>query len=245
MPPLVPRVFHQIWVGPKPLPDEFRAYQETWRRHHPAWKLRLWTEDDLPSDLRRPEARDRLRAASERSDILRLELLWRYGGVYIDTDFECVRPIDPLIDGLDFFTAEIGLGRINNAFIGSVAGHEILERALDEMRPREFYGADKASAGPEFLDPLLHDYPAITVFPARLFYPSTEEMRKDAVAVHHAARTWVDEAGLRVRLAKAERRAEKAKRQLARAQQDLRRARRDRSLPIRALRFLRSLRDRG
>ena len=53
----------------------------------------------LPGDLRRPEAAERLRAPAERSDILRLELLWREGGVYVDTDFECLRSIEPLLDG--------------------------------------------------------------------------------------------------------------------------------------------------
>lgn len=241
MPPLVPRVFHQIWVGHKPLPDEFRAYQETWLRHHPAWELKLWTEDNLPVELRRPEARDRLRHGAERSDILRLELLWRFGGVYVDTDFECLRSLEPLIDGLEFFLAEIGFGRINNAFMGSVPGHEILDRALDELRPREFHGVDKAAAGPEFLDPLVKQYPSVTVFPAALFYPDTPELRKSAVAVHHEARTWVDEAGIRLRLAKAEQRAEKAKRQLARARAELRQARRNRSVVFRLLRSLRAL----
>lgn len=243
MPTVVPRVFHQIWVGPDPLPEAFRAYQASWLRHHPGWELTLWTEENLPGELRRPEARDRLRHGAERSDILRLELLWRFGGVYVDTDFECLRSLEPLIDGLDFFVAEIGFGRINNAFMGAVAGHEILDRALDELRPRAFHGVDKAAAGPEFLDPLLKQYPGVTIFPAPLFYPSTPEQRRSAVAVHHEARTWVDEAGLRLRLAKAEQRAEKAERRLARAETELRQARRRRSLPFRVLRRLRALRS--
>lgn len=232
---LIPRVFHQVWVGPDPLPDEYRGYQKTWLQHNPGWELRLWTEDELPTDLRRPEARERLRAGAERADILRLEVLWRHGGVYVDTDFECLRPLEPLLDGLEFFTAEIGMGRVNNALIGAVAGHPILDQALDELRPREFHGYDKAAAGPEFLDTLLRDYPEVTVFPAALFYPETEEDRKSAQAIHHAARTWVDEPGLRERLRKAEARAEKAERRLRQATEQG-------SLPRRAARYLRSLR---
>ncbi len=76
-------ILHQIWLGPNPLPEEFAAYGETWRRHHPAWDYRLWTEDTLPPDLARLEVYERLRFPAERADILRLELLWRDGGVYL------------------------------------------------------------------------------------------------------------------------------------------------------------------
>ena len=96
---LIPRIFHQIWVGPNPFPEEFAAYQQTWVDHHPDWELRFWTEENLPtsSELRRPEVAERLRAPWERADILRLEVVWRHGGVHVDTDFECLRPIEPLI----------------------------------------------------------------------------------------------------------------------------------------------------
>src|SRR5205807_3001839 len=74
---MVPRIIHQIWVGPDPLPGELRGYVDSWKRQHPDWEHRLWTEDSLPRDLVRPESRERLRHPAERSDILRLELLWR------------------------------------------------------------------------------------------------------------------------------------------------------------------------
>ena len=48
---MIPCVFHQIWVGADALPDEFRALQETWTRHHPDWELRLWTDANLPEGL--------------------------------------------------------------------------------------------------------------------------------------------------------------------------------------------------
>ncbi|HZQ64003.1 MAG TPA: glycosyltransferase, partial [Gaiellaceae bacterium] len=99
----IPTVFHQIWLGPDPLPAEYAAYQQTWLEHHPGWTLRFWTEDNLPLPLRRPEAAERLRVPAERANILRLELLWRFGGVYLDTDFECLRSIEPLIEGAELF----------------------------------------------------------------------------------------------------------------------------------------------
>ncbi len=152
---LIPRIFHQIWVGPDPLPEEHARYQQTWLDHHPGWELRLWTDDDLPDGLRRPEAYERLRSPVERGDILRLELVCRFGGVHVDTDFECLRSIEPLIEGAGFFIGRTKEDRSNNALFGAVAEHPILVHALEEIRPRTYYGYDKEATGPKFFDTIL------------------------------------------------------------------------------------------
>ena len=122
---LIPRVFHQIWVGPDPTPEEFITYRQTWLACNPGWELRLWTEENLPPDLERREAYEKLRVPAERADILRVEILFRFGGVYVDADFECLRPIEDLLDGTDFFVAYLKPNRVNNAVIGSVARHRV------------------------------------------------------------------------------------------------------------------------
>jgi mannosyltransferase OCH1-like enzyme len=189
---VIPPIVHQIWLGPDPLPAEFRRYGKSWLEHNPGWELRLWTEETLPDDLTRREVYERLRQPAERSDILRLELLERHGGVYVDTDFECRRPLAPLLEGVEFFCAYLKPGRVNNAILGATAGHEILRRAVREVRPRAWYGlVDKTGTGPMFLDALVKQYPdAVTIFDAELFYPRTPETERNAVAVHHWARSW-------------------------------------------------------
>ncbi len=211
---LIPRVFHQIWLGPDPLPEEYRRYQQTWLTHHPGWELRQWTEDDLPENLRRPEAYEKLRAPAERANILRLELLWRLGGVYVDTDFECLRSIEPLIENAELFITLAKPDRVNNALMGSVAGHPVLDEALEQIRPVEYFGHDKAATGTRFLDGLLLDRPGVTLLEPELFYPTTEEQRRRAHAIHHKARSWKDTDQLRIDLERAEREIE-AQKQLA------------------------------
>jgi hypothetical protein len=208
---LIPRVLHQIWIGPESLPDSFARYQQTWLHHHPGWEMSFWTEENLPEGLRRAEVYERLRMPAERADILRLELLWRFGGVYVDIDFECLRSIEPLIHDARFFAADIETGRVNNALIGSVAGHPILDRALNELRPRSSYGYDKNAAGPLFLDRLLKDYPDVTVFDKELFYARPGEAREQAYAIHHRANTWKSAEAFRIDARKAQRREQKAK----------------------------------
>jgi len=210
---LIPRVFHQVWVGSAPFPADFGRYQQTWLDHNPGWELRFWTEDNLPEGLRRPEAYERLRSPVERCDILRLELPLRYGGVYLDCDFECLRPIEGLIDGLDFFVADTEDGRVNHAIMGAVAGHPILAHALDEIHPREFFGYDKESTGPLFFDRLMKQYPDAKAFDKSVFYASEPEARESGYAIHHEAISWKNADELRRDLGKARANARKARAQ--------------------------------
>jgi inositol phosphorylceramide mannosyltransferase catalytic subunit len=203
---LIPRIFHQIWVGPDPLPGEYAGYQQTWPELNPAWELRFWTDDNLPEGLLRSEVYDRSRTPWERADILRLEVVLRYGGVHVDADFECLRPIEPLLGGVELFIGFRKPGRVNGALFGAVAGHPIIEEGLARIPPLEQKGYDKDATGPKFLDDLLGNRPDVTYFEPGVFYPRTPDELDAAYATHHRARGWKDEEGLRRSLAKAEKR---------------------------------------
>jgi mannosyltransferase OCH1-like enzyme len=216
---VIPRVFHQIWVGEQPFPDDFRPLVETWARHHPEWELRLWTDENLPDGLR-PEIYELLRHPAERADMLRLELLHRFGGVYIDVDFECLKPIDALLEGVSAFLGALDSGRVSNAIIGSQPGHELFERAVRELRPRTTYGPiELDGTGPLLLDRLRHEYPDVKIFEPEVFYATTPESA--VYAYHLPARTWKHADALRSDLRRAEQARAYAQDELARVQKEL------------------------
>jgi mannosyltransferase OCH1-like enzyme len=222
---VIPRVFHQIWVGPTPFPDEFRELQRTWTNRHPGWELRFWTEDNLPGGLR-PEVYELLRQPAERADVLRLELLHREGGVYVDADLECLRPIEPLLDGVSCFLGALDSGRVSNAIVGSVPGHPLLGQALAELRPRSTYGpVDREGTGPLLLERLRGGFPDVTVFDPEVFYETARE--RAVYAFHHSVRSWKDAEGLRGDVARAERDRAIARTELARVQAQLELAERE------------------
>jgi inositol phosphorylceramide mannosyltransferase catalytic subunit len=216
---MIPRIIHHIWIGPDPLPEDQRPWMKSWRRHHRSWEHRLWTEEDLPDDPIRPEILERLRAPVERADILRLEILFRHGGVYVDTDLECLRPLDDLLDAQDFVGVCHKPGRITNTAIAAAPGRPLLERALAEVKPMEMYWTNsserlKEVAGPLLLERLVADYPGIKLLEPPVFFPSTPEERDRAVAVHHMARVWHNTTTLRAAMLRAEKRLEKTKARL-------------------------------
>jgi hypothetical protein len=202
---LFPRVFHQIWVGPDSFPEEFRAYQQSWLDNHPGWELRMWTEDNLPDTLRRPEGAERLRSPVERCDILRFELVWRFGGVYVDLDFECLQSIEPLIEDATFFIGLAGPGRVSSGLFGAVPGHPILDQALEELRPREYYGYDKDAAGWRFLSPIVLAHRDEVLFlEPEILHTSPDHPGRGSHAFHHEAMSWKDASIMRSRIEKLE-----------------------------------------
>jgi len=217
---VIPRIIHQIWIGPDPLPEDHRRWIESWKRLHPEWEHRLWTEDDLPDDPIRPEILERLRAPVERADILRLEVLYRHGGIYADTDLECLRPVEDLIDGEEFALACLKPGRATNTFIASAPGHPLLARALRELQPMDVYwtlsatDSIKETAGPPLLRRLVRGYPEVKLLEPLVFFPATPEERERAIGVHHLARTWHNVTTLRAAMLNAERRLEETRREL-------------------------------
>jgi hypothetical protein len=191
----IPRTLHRVWVGAAPMPAEYEHFGETFGRHHPGWEMRTWTDGDLPGLDIDVALRERARTPSELSNLMRYEVLRRYGGVYVDTDVECLRPLTPLLRGVDAFAALECPGRVGNAVLGAVPSHPVFERAARLARGTLGIGAHSADAnGPYFLSLLLEQASDVTIFPAELFYPfrwdETErrhELFPDAYAVHHWA----------------------------------------------------------
>jgi mannosyltransferase OCH1-like enzyme len=176
----IPPKIHQIWLGGV-LPEKFQGWCNTWREFHPHYEYRLWTDKDVDSIVM--EKRDLFNAATnlgQKSDILRYEILRQQGGIYVDTDFECLKPFDDLLF-LKFFT---GISTDANAqlyigILGSVPNHPIMADCAD--RPQMNYSGNNGdiimgTTGPYyftkcFLDTARKAPEGVVAFPMDFFYP--------------------------------------------------------------------------
>ncbi|NBV41108.1 glycosyl transferase, partial [bacterium] len=46
----IPKILHQVWLGPKEMPAQFVSWREQWRRLHPDWEYMLHTDKDIPQE---------------------------------------------------------------------------------------------------------------------------------------------------------------------------------------------------
>lgn len=140
--PRIPKIIHQIWIGGK-LPEKYLPLQKSWREKHPDWEYRLWTDADLPSfPFVNRERFERAVNIGEKADIFRYEILNQFGGLYVDTDFECIRPLDPLHYLCDLYVGIEGAftqdqeANMLNSLIGSIPHHPIIEYCLKTIAGR-------------------------------------------------------------------------------------------------------------
>lgn len=162
------------------MPAAFAEFAAGWQRLHPDWDYRLWGDGDLPP-LRNRDLYDRAAELCPglegqlRSDIVRYELLYQFGGVWIDTDFECLKPIDDLLDGVDCFAARVTHEWLNNAIMGADPGHPFIGRLIDGL-PASIAAhpgkAPRVVSGPQYLTKMWRRHgDGVTVFATETFYP--------------------------------------------------------------------------
>lgn len=197
----IPKVIHKIWLGPKAVPAKYLALDETFRRYCPDWRIRWWGDQDIAHALKyfHPNNAKAFRRSAnwgEKSDIARYELLYRLGGVYVDTDVQCLKPINPLVDRCD---VSMFVGRecwnknenkfiYGNAVIGSAPGHCAMKDVVKSLywEIKRSYEENIGTiwkivkgSGPHFLTKILDRHSDVTVFSNEVFYPGfdTETVR--------------------------------------------------------------------
>lgn len=135
---MIPKIIHQIHLGNKKQSDKHLSWRKSWENFNPDWKFILWNEKIIKEKLQlhSPESFHCCKNFSEKSDILRFEILYQYGGIYIDTDFECLKPIDNLLVNKSFVIFRQNPNFICGAFMASEKHHPNLKKLIEGLNAR-------------------------------------------------------------------------------------------------------------
>lgn len=114
----IPRVLNFIWVGPRPFPEDSIENLKAWQALHPGWTMRFWTDSEertAPIEgmekhlideidfLRLKPYLEKTKNYGEKADLIRYEIIYQQGGVYIDHDVMPYRSFDILNNAFDFY----------------------------------------------------------------------------------------------------------------------------------------------
>ncbi len=139
----IPHVIHRLWLGPRPMPERFRDYGREWERLNPGWTCHDWSWHDLPENLANGDILDDIWARCTRGDSIELataladvidyDLVARFGGIYMNTDMQPVRPLPPELSDGRAWAARESPRTIVNAAMGGPPEHPFWRAVVDEL----------------------------------------------------------------------------------------------------------------
>ena len=131
----IPKIIHQIWVGNKPIPENYKKFMKTWLIIHPDWEYRLWTDEDVDDfPWRNKELFLKAKNPGMKSDIWRYEIVNQFGGLYVDTDMEAIRSFEPLHSRVEFYAGYYTNDCcIANGIFASKPNSPILTKIIDRI----------------------------------------------------------------------------------------------------------------
>ena len=206
---MVPKILHRIRLGKDVLPPEAAYYELLWKQLHPGWEHVTWTMSNLPPLINK-ELFWQSENTGHRSDVLRLELMHRFGGVYVDLDMLPQKPLDPLLDCEGFLgqippsPRDICVQRVETAVIGSVPNNPFIARLVEDLpqwAAKHRHLNTSCRTGPQYVQKQIDSWQGplpMTLLPATHFYPYlwTEMLQRwlepfpNSYAIHRWWGTW-------------------------------------------------------
>lgn len=148
----IPKIIHYCWFGGNPLPPLAEKCIESWKKYFPDYEIKRWDELNFDVNII-PYTKEAYEAKKYAfvSDYARFYILYKYGGLYFDTDVEVIKPMDDIIAAGPFMGCEnpskadespVKLGVAAGLGLGSTPGLEILKEFLDHYNSHHFRRPD-------------------------------------------------------------------------------------------------------
>jgi mannosyltransferase OCH1-like enzyme len=176
---MIPKLVHQIWIGPKKRPDiwmdSVRDFCEKCGYEYVLWDDKKVSEMDMVNK----SWYDKEPTYNGKSDILRYEILYQNGGIYIDADSFIMRPfqLDSLIQQ---FNRDAGFGfEVDGRLVcGGVSlaikGSLFMQKCIEELPKRDMSLMAWQSVGPALITELsarYHSEIPLCFYKSTVFYP--------------------------------------------------------------------------
>lgn len=146
---MIPKIIHYCWFGRNEKSDIIKKCIASWKKYCPDWKIIEWNEDNY--DVNRipyvKEAYDSKKWAFV-TDVVRLEVVKKMGGIYLDTDVELLANIDFLLENEAFYFFESDRNISTGLGFGASSNHESLKYLLSYYDNRNFINNGKLDLTP-------------------------------------------------------------------------------------------------
>lgn len=144
---MIPKIIHYVWFGDSEIPEKMQECMNTWKTYMPDYQIMRWDEESLKEvdSVFADEALKEKKWAFA-SDVIRLYAIYKYGGIYMDTDVMVYRSFDTLLYNKAFIGRENSMHQIGKTMevylttccFGAEPGNPFIKKCLDYYSGRHF-----------------------------------------------------------------------------------------------------------
>lgn len=139
---MIPKIIHYCWFGRGEMPELYKKCLSSWKKILPEYKVFRWDEStfDITSNIYVKEAYENKKYAFV-TDYVRLFALYKYGGIYMDTDVEVVRPLDQFLS-CEAFSGFEKKDSVPTGIIGAEKENRVIGDLLRDYDSKKFLNED-------------------------------------------------------------------------------------------------------
>jgi hypothetical protein len=208
----IPKRIHYCWFGGNPMSEKMLSFLDSWSKYCPDYEIIRWDESNF--DVNMIEFTSvcyKLGIWSYITDYARLFLLYKYGGIYLDTDVEIIRNLDDLLFDDAFFGFSTGIDIGSGLGMGSISGTPKYEEMLTDFYRTDVIESAQTKSpiyGPRLiteclerhglkLDNSLQKIDGIRIYPTDVLSPALywengkmNNLTNNSYAIHHSFVSW-------------------------------------------------------
>lgn len=225
---MIPKIIHYCWFGHNPLPSLALKCKESWARFFPDYEIKEWNEDNFDVNII-PYTAEAYKAKKYAfvSDYARFWILYKYGGLYFDTDVEIIKPMDDIIMRGPFMGCELSLNKETGLLtpfvapglgLGACPGLDLYKNFLDIYSMKVFMSSNCfdenivtiateyiVSKRPSIDLTMINEVEGVYIYPDDFFCPIVALTGKMTItentrSIHHYMASWMPPKTLYMRI---------------------------------------------
>ena len=211
---MIPKIIHYCWFGSNPMPGLAKRCVSSWKKHCSDYEIICWNESNfnintVPFTMQVAKAKK----WGFIVDYIRAHVVYHYGGIYLDTDVELIKPFDEDILQNTCFGGFENKKYINpGSIFAGIKGCTVAKELMNFYTSYNFVkenGELNLTPSPKIFTKLLLKYGLnqnntyqnlgeFTAYPADFFCPMPLETRlinitKNTYAIHHYVGSWLSD----------------------------------------------------
>lgn len=208
----IPKIIHYFWFSGDPYPEKVQRCLDSWHKHCPDYEFKLWNLENYHTDNVFCNEALSNRVWAFASDFGRCDVLYRYGGIYLDLDVELLKPLDDLLYDDGFLCFESADGVDPGSGMGCVKGNPIWGEICNKYEGLHFINDDgsfnKVNILRQYTSVLeehglrrtgiYQNFENVAVYPPLVLSPYSYQTGVDSryektYGVHHWVSAWITE----------------------------------------------------